>query len=219
MTRSRRTSLGIALVLTGLIAALIPATPAIATSTHRAPHPRTSAGMAQDVTGGVVLFGGLEFNNALGDTWRWDERGWTALHPAHSPSPRISMGMAYDAADGRVVLFGGRVGSQGLGDTWTWDGADWTQRLGGSLRLAPRSGHAGDTVLIQGWGFAARERVQLRFLDSVQGNTLLSTLHSDGTGAFAATVTIPAGATLGKQRVKARGVRSGQIAKAPYRVK
>ena len=63
----------------------------------------------------------------LGDTWTWDGTDWTQRTPAHSPSPRYCLGMAYDAARGQVVLFGGYGGGD-LGDTWTWDGTDWTQR-------------------------------------------------------------------------------------------
>jgi hypothetical protein len=83
--------------------------------------------MADDAaTGQVIMFGG-QGQTELDDTWTWNGTDWTRLHPAHSPSPRHSLGMAYDAAAGTLVLFGGRFANQFYDDTWTWDGTDWTQ--------------------------------------------------------------------------------------------
>jgi hypothetical protein len=127
MIRPRRTIFGIVAVSAAVLTALLPATPAAATASHRSPEPRTDPAMAQDPSGGVLLFGGVGVN-PLADTWLWDGSGWTQLHPAHAPSPRSQMGMAFDAARGRVVLFGGRTTSQIFGDTWTWNGTDWTEQ-------------------------------------------------------------------------------------------
>ena len=100
-------------------------------------HPATSPSarvrtvMAYDANRGeVVLFGGATglFGSNLGDTWTWDGLTWTRHHPAASPSPRIGMGFAYDAALGKVVLFGGQDEAGFLNDTWTWDGKTWTQQ-------------------------------------------------------------------------------------------
>lgn len=51
----------------------------------------------------------------------------------NGPSPRSSVGMAYDAARRHVVLFGGSVANDFgsydyLDDTWIWDGARWTEQ-------------------------------------------------------------------------------------------
>jgi hypothetical protein len=42
-------------------------------------------------------------------------------------TPRVTVGMAYDAAHGEVVLFGG-AGEGVLNDTWIWDGTTWTEQ-------------------------------------------------------------------------------------------
>ncbi|MBN8867475.1 MAG: hypothetical protein J0H98_07960 [Solirubrobacterales bacterium] len=53
---------------------------------------------------------------------------WNEEAPAHSPGPRESAAMAYDAVNQEMVLFGGltQAGVR-LDDTWTWDGSDWTK--------------------------------------------------------------------------------------------
>jgi hypothetical protein len=86
--------------------------------------------MAYDAARGeVVLFGGRDGTQFLGDTWTWNGTAWTEEHPDTSPSPRVGMGMAYDAARSLVVLFGGCCDDQGeLNDTWTWDGTTWTEQ-------------------------------------------------------------------------------------------
>ena len=75
--------------------------------------------------GPVIVVGGLVFANSdvppAAPTWQWDGRGWTQLHPQHSPPPGIAAGMAYDPARREAVLLT-------QGQTWTWDGSDWTQR-------------------------------------------------------------------------------------------
>jgi hypothetical protein len=183
------------------------------------PSPREEMGMAFDADRNqVVVFdgGGGDFT---ADTWVWDGADWTRLAPAHSPSQRYSPGMAFDAARSEVVLFGGETGAPSAGDTWTWDGTDWTQRPAGTLaKLSPHSGPAGTVVVVQGWGFAAGEGVRLMFVDSGQGTTSLRKVKSGVTGAFNAVVTIPPGATLGTQHVKARGVTSGEIARRAFTV-
>lgn len=52
---------------------------------------------------------------------------WTKLSPAHHPSARVNMTMAYDQAAKNIVLFGGYDGSQYLNDTWVFNGTDWVQ--------------------------------------------------------------------------------------------
>ncbi len=60
--------------------------------------PRDGAAMATDPgTGGVVLFGGVG-STTLDDTWEWDGVTWMQRFPAHSPGPRRSHAVAWDAA-------------------------------------------------------------------------------------------------------------------------
>jgi hypothetical protein len=98
------------------------------------PPPRELAGMAGDINGNIVLFGGhdpaMGCCGAYGDTWTWNGSAWTEQFPTTSPSRRYCFGIAYDAARGQVVLFGGYppVGRDLLADTWTWDGTDWTEQ-------------------------------------------------------------------------------------------
>ena len=63
------------------------------------------------------------------DTWVWDGRSWTQLHPA-SPPGRSFANLAFDQSTQSTVLFGGGAANSdsGRNDTWTWDGATWTQR-------------------------------------------------------------------------------------------
>jgi hypothetical protein len=169
--------------------------------------------MAYDADRGeVVLFGGdgngWDGNGILGDTWTWDGTDWTQRSPVHAPSPRASMGMAYDAAHGQVVLFGGFLGD--FGDTWIWDGTDWAVPFRASATLRPKLGPPGTAVRVHGWGFGALEKVQLTYIDSTNGTRKLGVVATDVTGAFAAQVTIPLSATPGNQLVKAKGRGSGQ---------
>jgi hypothetical protein len=182
------------------------------------PTPRYGPGMAYDAARGqVVLFGAAP--GLTSDTWTWDGTDWTQHFPAHSPSGRALMGMAYDAARDRVVLFGGTIGgSVYVGDTWTWDGTDWMQRPAGGVSLTPQSSPPGTVVQVQGWGFEAGERVRLAFVDSALGRTLLTRVRADAAGGFTAQITIPLDATLGRQRVKAKGLTSGEIAKGKFTV-
>jgi hypothetical protein len=104
--------------------------PSKANEAATAPSARAYLGMAYDAARHeVVLFGGFDGTNRLGDTWTWDGSTWTREHPPTSPSPRAYFGMVYDAAMSKVVLFGGCCDQQSelLNDTWTWNGTTWTQ--------------------------------------------------------------------------------------------
>jgi hypothetical protein len=132
--------------------------------------------------------------------------------------------MTYDETIGAAVLFGGVTGlgsgtrERTLGDTWSWDGTDWKQRPAAGVTLSPASGPAGASVQVSAWGFEAGEHVRITFVDSSKGRTFLAKAHTDHSGAFTKVVTIPAGATLGRHQVTARGTRTGQIAKARFTV-
>jgi hypothetical protein len=236
LIRPRRVTLAIVATVAGLLAALLPATPAAA-ATHRSPNPRSSAAMAQDLSGGVLLFGGLGVNpladtwtvllggertdteNIVADMWSWEGTDWTQQHPAHLPPRRWAAGMAYDGATGQIVLFGGQGGTgQDLGDLWTWDGTDWTGHLAGMIKVIPRSGPPGSAVDVEGWGFARREHVKFWFVDDVNGRTLIGTTKTDRSGGFRRTLIIPGNATPGTQHVKAIGRTSGQIGRAGFDV-
>jgi hypothetical protein len=123
--------------------------------------------------------------------------------------------MAYDAAHGQVVLFGGCCS---FGDTWTWNGTDWAIPFRASLRLKPSSGPPGSSVEVKGWSFGGAETVVLTFIDSTTGETRLKTVSTDPTGAFATWVKIPATATPGEQKVRAKSSGSGQTSKRTFMV-
>jgi hypothetical protein len=72
--------------------------------------------------------------------------------------------------------------------------------------------------VVYGWGFLVGEGVKITFLDSVHGTSVLAKVPTNPYGAFAALVTIPDDATSGKQRIKAKGLTSGQIAKRRFTV-
>ncbi|MBK8976564.1 MAG: hypothetical protein IPM29_11660 [Planctomycetes bacterium] len=59
-------------------------------------------------------------------TWEWDAHAWFERTSANVPSPRETLGLAYDVARRQTVLFGGLRDTTRLGDTWLWDGADWS---------------------------------------------------------------------------------------------
>lgn len=88
------------------------------------------AAAAEDRHGDVVVFGGRSGNGPkLDDTWTWDGRTWSERSPAHKPTPRIFIAMAYDREREVSVLFGGiGAGEVPLGDTWEWDGDDWSEK-------------------------------------------------------------------------------------------
>jgi hypothetical protein len=115
-----------------------PTLPPIPTSspstTSVAPPATGDTTLVYDDQMGDVLFLGDTFYTGLNQpaqTWVWNGSAWTQLHPAHEPSIRSNVAIAYDPATKQVVLFGGisSLGSGGmLSDTWTWDGTDWTQQ-------------------------------------------------------------------------------------------
>ena len=90
------------------------------------PSPRHSAGIAYDSRRGrTVIFGGIDANGLLGDTWAWDGTRWSQLATA-GPPPRAMGYMAYDPRRDRIVLFGGRLEwPNDAGDTWEFDGDRW----------------------------------------------------------------------------------------------
>jgi hypothetical protein len=91
------------------------------------PPAREGATMAYDpASGQLILFGGSDNGNELGDTWAWTGTDWEQLAPTNQPPARFGATMAYDPAGERLILFGGTNGGL-LNDTWAWDGTDWEQ--------------------------------------------------------------------------------------------
>ena len=179
------------------------------------PSPRSDMGMAYDaISGEIVLFGGVD-----NQTWTWDGLDWTQQNPTDSPTTRESMGMAYDPALGNVLLFGGvGVADESLADTWSWNGSNWVQRPAGTVTMSPNSGPRGTVVGVGGWGFLHGEYVQVDFVDSTNGRTLLATTQVGSTGDFVTSIRIPRGATLGRQRIRVKGMTSGDILKRNFTV-
>jgi Galactose oxidase, central domain len=82
----------------------------------------------------VLLFGGQNATNYLGDAWEWNGTTWSPV--VHGPSAR---GWPTAAAfDGQALVFGGFFASSvnaqsgvSYGDAWTWDGVSWSNVAGG----------------------------------------------------------------------------------------
>jgi hypothetical protein len=72
-----------------------------------------------DLTKGLVLFGGAGSHGALGDTWFWNGSSWSAAGRGQSgPGSRAGAAAAFDGATHRLIVFGGK-GPDGtaVGDT------------------------------------------------------------------------------------------------------
>jgi len=150
-----------------------------------APGVRSGHAMAYDAARErVVLFGGWNSIEALGDTWVFDGTTWTEITPSTSPPPRLGGAMAYDATRERVVLFGGNDGTMTtsrLGDTWELDGATW---IGAAPATSPgpRSDHAMAYD-------SARARIVLFGGEGTAPGGLADTWEYDGTNWAEATPT------------------------------
>jgi len=82
------------------------------------PPGRSFGAMAYDgVRRTTLLFGGGAPNSdpMVSDTWTWDGKSWSQLHP--SPGPATEGLITYDAASGSLLLFSG--------STYSWDGRTW----------------------------------------------------------------------------------------------
>ena len=108
------------------------------------PGRRTRPAASYDpISGGAVLFGGLDFQNfqytLLSSMWAFDGTNWTEQHPPALPAGRFDAAMAAQAGGG-LVLFGGCCTGQccagDRNDTWMWDGNTWQQA---ELALSPQA--------------------------------------------------------------------------------
>lgn len=102
-------------------------------ATAISPPPRRRAGIAYDpVSSKVVLYGGdgQGAAGALDDTWTWDGKTWTRLHPTTTPGGGQAQ-LVYDAASSQMILFCQRQQAPGSRNytvtTWSWTGSTWTQ--------------------------------------------------------------------------------------------
>ena len=85
-----------------------------------------------DGKGVVMLFGGADARQVLGDLWAWDGVGWHCVS-SDGPPPRTFPSLAYDKARDQLILFGGnrvlfgteRDTATFLDDMWIWDGTTW----------------------------------------------------------------------------------------------
>ena len=117
-------------------------------SNEQGPAPRYQAAMVYDAfRKQTILFGGVNTDGYLHDTWAWNGKRWKLLSQA-GPSGRSEAAMAYDSHRHRIVLFGGYVSGQLSNETWEWDGKVWTHitnlapyaREGSALAYDPRLG-------------------------------------------------------------------------------
>ena len=114
-------------------------------ATLPSPPARTNAQIAYDaVTQKVVLFGGFNGRNYLGDTWLWDGTAsrWTQVRPTHSPTA-VTGPMLFTDPNGSVDLFGGFDGRFYQGTMWQWNGFDWNQLFPATLPYARSSAAVG----------------------------------------------------------------------------
>jgi len=80
----------------------------------------------------VMLFGGADESQVLGDLWAWDGEKWFCLSNK-GPSPRTFPALSYDITRKQLVLFGGNKVLFGTGeeknnflnDMWIWNNNSW----------------------------------------------------------------------------------------------
>jgi hypothetical protein len=78
----------------------------------------------------LVMFGGFNGRNYLGDTWVWDgvAQTWTEQNPTILPTP-VTLPMLYtDPVTGHAGMVGGYDGNFYQNITWQWTGTDWKFR-------------------------------------------------------------------------------------------
>lgn len=146
------------------------------------------AAVYDEVAETVILFGGHNGTNGLGDTWSWDGSNWTQLSPSSAPSARWGHMMVYDRGTGRIVLHGGSNSGGYLNETWLWDGNNWIF----VSTTGPRCGYGGmayaadrgRTVLYGGATATGRSRDTWEFDGIVASWTLISLESPPGFRSF-----------------------------------
>jgi hypothetical protein len=78
----------------------------------------------------LVLFGGRDGANTLGDTWVFDlgSRAWHEAKPSPAPTPRFGHDATYDPTTRRVLLFAGQGKEGFFNDVWSFDTVSETWR-------------------------------------------------------------------------------------------
>jgi hypothetical protein len=100
----------------------------------------------------MLIFGGEDEDERLGDTWEWDGEIWREHKEELAPAPRSRFGLAFVEGRERVALFGGCTNFaciSPLPDLWEWDGFQWAQR-DSLVPIGPRAEHAFSTGLDDG---------------------------------------------------------------------
>jgi hypothetical protein len=90
----------------------------------KSPNSRTNHTMSYDGTN-IVLFGGKNNSNHLGDCWTWNGSSWNK-YGGTTPSPRTGGSLAYLSGTG-AIHFGGKDLSTHYAETWVWTGSAWTK--------------------------------------------------------------------------------------------
>ncbi len=142
--------------------------------------PRWGHAMATDLDRGtVLLFGGRDRDNVLGDTWEYRpgaEPRWIEHHPRIFPPARFGHTLVYDPVRHRIVLTGGSGAAPGstFDDTWDWDAPEdtWIHRT--PERASPaRAGRAAffdasraEVVAFGGLAYADQGRAAVTFADT-----------------------------------------------------
>jgi N-acetylneuraminic acid mutarotase len=151
---------------------------------HPKPHPsaRNYYSMAYDAESDrVILFGGDDGVDVLGDTWAYDydSDSWTNMTPTRSPASRDYSWMVYDSSGDRMLLFGGSndMETATFDDTWTYDFNDniWTRvEVGGPTA---RAWHAmafdaeTRSIILFGGGLAREEFTAETWIYDARANT------------------------------------------------
>lgn len=95
------------------------------TPVHAPPETQAGAGsMAYDpLTRVMVLFqwSRVDPSDWMNQTWVWDGKDWTGLHPAHSPT-LVGGSLVFDGK--RLILIGDTPDGDRF-ETWGWDETDW----------------------------------------------------------------------------------------------
>lgn len=84
------------------------------------PPDRNGTAIAVDPTSGkILLFGGINDDVKLHDTWLWQDDTWKEIPSALTPSPRSEHRMFFDPVRNSFILYGG-YGTDIIGDMWEY---------------------------------------------------------------------------------------------------
>ena len=84
----------------------------------------------------MLLYGGVDSNGTLGDTWTFANGQWGRLLPSPAPPAACCGAMAYDSYDHEVVMEVPNTLDTAT-YTWTFANGNWTDRSGASA--APKA--------------------------------------------------------------------------------